>query len=274
MKPLPRTALVPATALAALVTALPALAVTGEEVLENTCSACHVRHEDGGWERIDAARKTPEGWDMTVTRMMRNHGVALSPEERAAIVRYLSDTRGLTLAETEGRRYILEREPVAFDEGPDTQMTQTCGRCHSYARVALQRRSPEDWAHLVNFHLGQFPTLEYQALARDRDWWGIAQAEIIPFLAKTYPLGEAPAAYDGDASGEYVLAGRQPGVGDYTGRLVLTRAGADYDVTMVLDFADASRTFTGTGRVLGAGEWRARPCHHRAGRAKRRSGRL
>ena len=166
MKPLTRTALVSAAALAAA----PALAVSGEDVLQNACAACHVRHEDGRWERIDAVRKTPEGWDITVTRMMRNHGVALEPQERAAVVRYLSDTRGLTPEEAEGRRYILEREPVAFDEGPDTLMTQTCGRCHSYTRVALQRRTPEDWAHLVNFHLGQFPTLEYQALARDRDW--------------------------------------------------------------------------------------------------------
>jgi len=254
MKPLTRIALVSATALAA---AVPALAVTGEEVLQNACAACHVKHEDGSWERIDAARKTPEGWDMTVTRMMRNHGVALEPEERSAIVRYLSDTRGLSLAETEGRRYILEREPVAFDEGPDVLMTQTCGRCHSYARVALQRRTAEDWTHLVNFHLGQFPTLEYQALARDRDWWGIAQAEIMPFLARTYPLGEPVAPFAGDASGRYVLAGRQPGRGDYTGALVVTRAGEDYAVTMQLDFADGSESYSGSGRILGEGEWRA-----------------
>lgn len=262
MKPLTRTALVSAAALAttALVTALsavPAFALSGEEVLENTCSACHVRREDGRWERIDAVRKTPEGWDMTLTRMTRNHGVTLTPEDRAAILRHLADTRGLTLAESAERRYILERAPVATDEGPDTLMSQTCGRCHSYARVALQRRTPEDWAHLVNFHLGQFPTLEYQALARDRDWWGIAQTQIIPFLAKTYPLGEAPAPFAGDASGEYVLAGRQPGVGDYTGKLVLNRNGSDYDAAMVLDFAGTKRSFTGSGRILGAGEWRA-----------------
>src|SRR5690606_21168974 len=155
MKPSTRSALL---SCAAMFAAAPALAVTGEEVMQNACAACHVQNEDGRWERIDAARKT------------RNPGVALSPEERTAIVRHLSDTRGLSLTETAERRYILEREPVAWDEGPDTQMTQTCGRCHSYARVALQRRTPEDWKHLVNFHLGQFPTLEYQALARDRDW--------------------------------------------------------------------------------------------------------
>ena len=97
MKPLTRTALVSAAALAAA----PALAVSGEDVLQNACAACHVRHEDGRWERIDAVRKTPEGWDITVTRMMRNHGVALEPQERAAVVRYLSDTRGLTPEEAE-----------------------------------------------------------------------------------------------------------------------------------------------------------------------------
>ncbi|MDB6176264.1 quinohemoprotein amine dehydrogenase subunit alpha [Paracoccus sp. Z330] len=257
MKPLIRSALVTSCAFGALSLALPAFAVTGEEVLENTCAACHAATEDGGYERISAVRKTPEGWDMTVTRMIRNHDVYLEDDERLAIVRHLADTRGLTLEETSDRRYILEREPVAFDAGPDDLMTQTCGRCHSYARVALQRRSPQDWEHLINFHLGQFPTLEYQALARDRDWWGIAKAEIIPFLAKTYPLGEAPAAFSGDASGDYVLAGRQPGRGDYTGMLRLQAADGDYAVTMTLDFADGSQTFEGTGRILGAGEWRA-----------------
>lgn len=254
MKPLAVTALVSVAALAA---AAPALAVTGEEVLENACASCHVTHDDGSIERIDSARKTPEGWEMTVTRMIRNHGVALDPDERAAIVRHLADTRGLSLAETAERRYILEREPIATDEGPDTLMTQTCGRCHSYARVDLQRRTPEDWKHLVNFHLGQFPTLEYQALARDRDWWAVAQSQIIPYLARTYPLDKAPAAFTGDASGDYVLAGRQPGRGDYTGRLTLKKAGDDYDVAMMLEFADGSEDFTGSGRILGAGEWRA-----------------
>lgn len=237
--------------------ALPALAQSGEEVLTTICAACHATTDDGAVERIDAVRKTPEAWDMTVVRMMRNHGVALSPEDRVAVVRYLADTRGLTVAETEGRRYILEKQPIAEDSGPDQLMSETCGRCHSYARVALQRRTPEDWAHLVNFHLGQFPTLEYQALARDRDWWGIAQEQIIPFLAETYPLGDMPEAFSGDLSGRYVVAGRQPGRGAYSGSMELAASDAGYDVTLELSFADGSETYTGTGLVYGAGEWRA-----------------
>ena len=237
--------------------AIPVLAQSGEDILNNVCSACHATNDDGTLERIDAVRKTPEAWDMTVVRMMRNHDVALSSDERRTIVAYLANTRGLSIAETEGWRYILEKEPVATDSGPDQLMTETCARCHSYARVALQRRTPQDWEHLINFHLGQFPSLEYQALARDRDWWGIANEQIIPFLAETFPLGDTPAAFDGDLSGSYVLAGHEPGRGDYNGTLELTASDGGYDVNMTLDFADGSDSYTGSGLVYGAGEWRA-----------------
>ncbi|WP_251374161.1 quinohemoprotein amine dehydrogenase subunit alpha [Ponticoccus alexandrii] len=236
---------------------LPALAQSGAEVLPDVCAACHATAEDGTLERIDAVRKTPEAWDMTVVRMMRNHGVSLTPDERRTIVAHLADTRGLTIAETEGWRYILEKEPVATDSCPDELMAQTCGRCHSYARVALQRRTPEDWEHLIHFHLGQFPSLEYQALARDRDWWGIANAEIIPFLAETYPLGDSAEAFGGDLSGAYVVTGHEPGRGAYSGTLELTCADGGYDASMTLDYGDGSETYTGSGVIYGAGEWRA-----------------
>lgn len=255
MKPVWRPTL---TAMALVLSApLPLAAQTGEEVLKTVCSACHVTNPDGKIERIDAVRKTPEAWDMTVVRMMRNHGVELTPEMRTEVVAYLSDTRGLSVAETEAYRYILEKEPVAEDAGPDQLMTETCSRCHSYARVALQRRTPEDWERLINFHLGQFPTLEYQALARDRDWWGIAQEQIIPYLAATYPRGDAPAPFAGDLSGSYVLAGHRPGRGDYSGTMQLTKEAEGYAATMTLIYADGEETWTGRGVVRGAGEWRA-----------------
>ena len=68
--------------------------MSGEEVIENTLLVPPRPEPDGKWERIDAVRKTPEGWEMTVTRMIRNHGVVLSPEDRATV--NLSDSRGLT----------------------------------------------------------------------------------------------------------------------------------------------------------------------------------
>lgn len=244
------------TALATL--SAPVLAATGEEIVATVCGACHLTDDQGRMSRIDTSRRTPEGWEMNLVRMQRNYGVQLSDEEFVAVLRHLSDTRGLTVAETEGFRYILEREPLSVDEGPDTLMSQTCGRCHSYARVALQRRTPEDWEKLLHFHLGQFPSLEYQALARDRDWWGIAQGDVLKSLTERYVMGEMPAKADADLAGEWRIAGRQPGRGAYDGTLTIERDGEGYKVTEVLAFADGqSETRTGAAYLYGAGEWRA-----------------
>ena len=46
-------------------------------ILEEKCSSCHVPASGGGLERIKDQRKTPEGWDMTIVRMMLLHGVQL-----------------------------------------------------------------------------------------------------------------------------------------------------------------------------------------------------
>lgn len=255
---MPRTSLVPLLTSAALLTAAPAFAQDGEEILSTVCAACHVQAEDGSYSRIDAGRRTPEGWEMNVVRMMRNYGVPLAEDEFVAVVRHLADTRGLSIEETEGYRYILEQEPLASDQGPDQLMTETCGRCHSYARVALQRRTPEDWKKLINFHLGQYPSLEYQALARDRDWWAIANDQVLTNLTEAYVHGEAPAKSDADLSGEWRIAGRQPGRGAYDGSLTIAKAGDGYAVTETLTFADGTtEERSGQAYLYGAGEWRA-----------------
>ncbi|MCK9801389.1 quinohemoprotein amine dehydrogenase subunit alpha [Pseudomonas sp. MAFF 302030] len=256
MKPLRRLAFISCSTVLALAIAPLVAAQTGEQVLKTMCAACHIA-ADGSFERIDAVRKTPEAWDMTVVRMMRNHHVPLSPDDRTAVVRYLAQTRGLSVKETEGRRYILEKEPVAVDIAPNQMMTETCSRCHSFARVALQRRTAEDWEKLLNFHLGQFPTLELQALARDRDWWTSVNADVLPFLAKNFPLGQAPKAATGTLAERWMLAGHQPGRGDYTGSLSLKAAQDGYDVSMTLDDRKGTKTYTGQGVLLGEGEWRA-----------------
>lgn len=247
-------ALLSAAAVPALLVAAPAMAA--DDPLADACGACHAA-EGGGYERIDAVRKTPEAWDMTVVRMMRNHGLQLSAEDRGAIVGYLADTRGLSIAETEGFRYILEKEPLASDEGPDQLMTEMCSRCHSFARVALQRRAPEDWKKLLNFHVGQFPTLEYQALARDRDWWGIANGEVLAYLQASFPLGEAPAPLAADLFGDWAIAGHMPGRGDYRGTMNAVETDGAYDLTLSLLFPDGPVEMTGVALVYGAGEWRA-----------------
>lgn len=232
-------------------------AQTGEQVLNGVCVACHLKRPDGTLERIDSVRKTPEGWDMTVVRMMRNHQVPLSLEDRTEVVRYLASTRGLSIDETEGRRYVLEKEPVASDEAPNQLLTETCSRCHSFARVALQRRTADDWEKLLNFHLAQFPGIELQALARDRDWWSVVHNDVLPYLSTHFPLGRAPQPVNSGLEKDWVIAGHVPGKGDYVGTLDVNKVDDTYSVRMAYKIAGKSESFQGKAVLLGDGEWRA-----------------
>lgn len=95
---------------------------------------------------------------MSIGRMQVMHGLQISDDDRRTLVKYLADKQGLAPSETEGVRYAMERRLNTVEQF-DEKLSQTCGRCHSGARVALQRRPAKEWEHLVNFHLGQWPSL-------------------------------------------------------------------------------------------------------------------
>jgi quinohemoprotein amine dehydrogenase len=235
----------------------------GEALLDAKCGGCHQRADDG-LSRIKDQRKTPEAWDMTIVRMMLAHGVEMTGEERRALVKHLADTRGLAPGETEGFRYILEREPAAFEEPPDADLGVLCARCHSWARVALQRRTEEEWRKLSHFHLGQYPTTEYQALGRDRNWWEIASEEAPRQLAELYPLQtpEWDAWQDrdpADLSGQWRYVGRDPGIGDYQGVASIEATGdGTYSVSVEHSYEDGQTvTGAGDGIVYTGFEWRS-----------------
>lgn len=128
---------------------------------------------------------------MSIARMQVMHGLSISDDDRRTLVKYLADKQGLAPSETDGVRYAMERR-LNTVEHFDDQLSQMCGRCHSGARVALQRRPAQEWEHLVNFHLSQWPSLEYQAQARDRDWLDIALKQMVPDLAKRFPSTTRP----------------------------------------------------------------------------------
>lgn len=239
-----------------------AAAATPEELLNSKCSACHPR-TDGGLDRVKDSRRTPEGWDMTLVRMALIHGVKYEEGERAALVKHLSDTRGLAPEETARWRYILERRPGVVEEPEDGTLAEMCARCHSYARVALQRRTEDDWLKLAHFHLGQFPTAEYQAMARDRNWWEIASGDVPPLLTKYYPLEtDAWSAWrsraNPDLSGEWRIAGQAAGRGLYEGTMRVSASGGDhYAVEMVINYADGESASGSGNAILYTGhEWR------------------
>jgi cytochrome c553 len=141
-------------------------AADAEAILSARCGACHAE-EAGGLTRINAARKTPEGWFMTMVRMGIMHGLELPAAERRTLVKHLADTQGLAPSEAAPYRYMLERQPSYIEDYPP-EYFYMCARCHSGARGSLQRRTKENWRLHIHFHLGQWPTTEYQFYGRDR----------------------------------------------------------------------------------------------------------
>ncbi len=236
-----------------------AVAQDGAAVLNARCASCHEERADGSRNRISDVRKTPEAWGMTLVRMINVHGVKLTAEERRTLVQHLSDTQGLAPSESAGYRYVLEKTPGVTDTGPTDELSQFCGRCHTYARVALQRRPKEDWLKLVHFHLGQFPTTEYQALGRDRDWWGIASTKIVEELAKLLPLeSDAWTAWKDtpapDLSGTWRFTGHRPGVGHYDGLATLTaKSGGGYQMTTKATYSDGKTAESSGSAVVYSG---------------------
>jgi quinohemoprotein amine dehydrogenase len=242
---------------------IPLQAVDAPEILQTRCAACHGHLDGGRLDRISDQRKTPEAWAMTIARMEHLHNLQVTEEERRALVKYLSDTQGLAPEETRGFRYILERRADVIEAPPDEELGVLCGRCHSYAKVALQRRPEAEWLKLAHFHVGQWPSLEYQSRGRDREWWEIASTRAPARLATLYPLNSpAWSAWQGrekrDPSGSWRVVGHRPGMGDYEGRMSVSRSAADeYAITLELRYADGTHASgKGSAIVYSGYEWR------------------
>lgn len=219
---------------------------SGLQAVRTNCSGCHREIRPGHFQRISEERKTPEGWAMTVFRMRHVHGVNLTPQAQAAIIRYLSDVQGLAPSETRPARYALERAPNVPDMKLPGDLGVMCGRCHSLARVALQRRDAKEWLRLINFHVGQYPSLEYQEGSRDIHWWQIASTKLPGQLARLFPLHSAAWHAWKDAphaslAGQWVVYGNAPGRGEYFGTARILPAGlGDYRARYTLRYAQGA----------------------------------
>lgn len=205
---------------------VPQVAQADAKLLENNCAACH-KQPDGTYSRISGQRKTPEGWQMTIQRMRSQHGLQIDADTQRLLVQYLADTQGLAPSETTGLRYAFDRNPAAQETGFDSQVTEMCGRCHTAARVALQRRTKDEWRTHIDFHVGQFPTIEYQSLGRDRDWYKIAVEAMVPLLSEKYPLETEAwtkwkAATKPDPVGTWVVSSSIAGMGPVFGTMTTT----------------------------------------------------
>ncbi len=235
----------------------------GATLVKTYCGACHLPDRQGTLARIGDERKTPEGWVMTIFRMQNLHGLQLPATARDTIVRYLADTRGLAPSEAAPARFALERRPNVPDLALPGDLQRMCARCHSAARIALERRDAADWLKNANWHLAEFPTIEYQEGARDRHWWREASTKVPAELGRLFPLHTAAwAAWQRhapiDLAGRWLVRGDEPGRGTYWGTAEIRRTAADeYRTTYRLRFADGQALDGQSHAIVYTGyEWR------------------
>ena len=112
-------------------------AITERAIIGN-CTGCHKQDSAGVVQRISFERKTPEGWEMSVRRMVGLHHLDLDPKDARTIVRYLSDHQGLAPAEMKPARFEPERRMIDFRYTADTR-TETA--CRAVIRWAASSRS-------------------------------------------------------------------------------------------------------------------------------------
>ncbi len=201
-------------------------------VVRQKCSVCHRLDTQGRIEVIEETRKTPEEWMNVVSRMIRINGAPIGDAEFYAVIKELSQYLILTPEEMSRVAYYTSDENSQFRERSNLMKTDTekriflaCVRCHAYGKILSHMKTKDQWVENVNLHLGYYPTVVPQM--REMDWPKEA-LELADVLAKMLPR-DTP-EFDAwmksrkpqDLSGEWKVAGYQPGIGYYDGTYTFT----------------------------------------------------
>ena len=158
--------------------------------------------------------------------------------------------------------YTLEKRDTK--EKVDSQVIiDMCVRCHSYAKTALQRRTPEDWPKLANMHSGVLPMWPYQL--QDVIDWDDTLAACLKELSEAVPAGDSGVeAVERDrarrrARGSGSLPGTRPGKGRTVARSTLKKTGeAFYTYTGTVEFENGEKQpIEGKATLYGGYAWRA-----------------
>lgn len=137
-------------------------AIENDLVVSN-CVACHTRDDSGRMTRLSYIRKTPEGWQTSIRRMVSLVGVDIDPATARQIIRYLANNHGIAPEELRPGLFEVERRMLDYDYVADDDTERTCIQCHSMGRVITQRRTEEEWGLLLAMHRGYYPYVDFQA---------------------------------------------------------------------------------------------------------------
>jgi quinohemoprotein amine dehydrogenase len=276
--PAPAGYVPPGPALAALPAADSGYVIRNDVVVRN-CASCHRPDAEGRLGRISFMRKTPEGWQGSVRRMVTLHGVQMDPAAAREVVRYLATHQGLAPEELRPGRFEVESRMIEFRYTADRDTERTCQACHSLGRVITQRRTVEEWKLLLATHRTLYPLVDRQVYRNfgppPRGATGAAADRRHPMdralehLTTTFPL-ETPewSAWSANLrparlEGTWALAGNDPGRGPLFGSLVVRPVpGRDDEFTSeaTYTFAESGETVRRSGRstVYTGYQWRGR----------------
>ena len=214
-------------------------AIDNQTVIDR-CSRCHSVDDEGRMSRISYLRKTPEGWQTSIRRMVSLQGAALNAEDAREIVRYLANEQGLAPEELRPGFFEVERRMIDHDYEGDSGVEFTCIQCHSMGRVITQRRTEEEWALLLATHRGLYPLVDGQAFRRRgpppesgdrRHPMDVA----IDHLSEVFPLETpewsawAATKRSPRLAGSWAMSGYERGKGPLYGRVSITANPSDPD---------------------------------------------
>ena len=248
-------------------------AITNERVVDR-CSRCHEVDEEGRMSRISYLRKTPEGWQTSIRRMVALHGARLNQEDAREIARYLADEQGVAPEELRPGLFEVERRMIDHDYEGDSGVEYTCIQCHSMGRVITQRRTEEEWGLLLATHRGLYPLVDFQAFRRSgpppengdpRHPMDVA----IDHLSETFPLETAEwSAWAAtkrppNLAGSWALSGYEVGKGPIYGEVTIEASSGDAAsvrtrATYVYPESGERVTRSGDALVYTGYQWRGR----------------
>ena len=255
-------------------------AITNQTVI-GSCQRCHTLDDEGRMTRISYLRKTPEGWQTSIRRMVSLHNVRLAPDAAREIVRYLSDRQGIAPEELRPALFEVERRLTDHDYEGDSGVEFTCIQCHSMGRVMTQRRTKDEWGLLIATHRALYPLVDRFQFRRS----GPAPTEpgpdgrppdarhpmdkAIDHLSSVYPLESTQwSAWSATMrsprlAGTWALSGYEPGKGSIYGTVTISQDPDDsaaFTTTASYVYAESGEKVEHSGQALvyTGYQWRGR----------------
>jgi quinohemoprotein amine dehydrogenase len=246
----------------------------GNQTVIDRCARCHTVDDEGRMSRISYLRKTPEGWQTSIRRMMALHGVRLNQADAREIVRYLADEQGLAPEELEPGLFEVERRMIDHDYDGDSGVEYTCIQCHSMGRVITQRRTEEEWGLLLATHRALYPLVDFQAFRRpgpppEEGDPRHPMDQAIAHLSEVFPLETpewsawAATKRSPRLAGTWALSGYEPGKGPLFGTVTVSVDPDDPDAfttstSYVYAESGTGATRSGEALVYTGYQWRGR----------------